>query len=287
MHDPDMSRLLEELLGTTALPDTEQLMAWRAARTKIARERDALTEAIEKLDKLIETGASLVTKATSAPGVRSKFGFREAARKKLQAKAAKGATPVFRLGSWTEAVYLIVSAADEPLTYAELRAELGKTRNINQVSAWMGAIQRLRDSTHLATKDGLVAVPKVMQQYEQEVNAGTRQPKEGAKLQSAWGNVVCTYLDGCTELASLQNIITGIGADPVIKEKMLRVPSQIYGIIRQLAALGKIEKVGKLYRITPKGRASIKHPDPTDTPDGLYVNGHAVPESQIAEVPTD
>ena len=269
MQEPDMSKILEELLGTTLLPNTEVLVGWRSARAKLDREIQGLIEARDKLDRLIETGADLALKTSST----KQFGFREAARQKARAKAKPGASPETRAGSWTESVYLIVTAATEPLTRAELREELAKMRKIDKVSGWQGALQRLRDTGHIVCENGLVATPEIMESYREDVKAG-RAFKEGAKVKSRWQSAVCHYLSGCSKPASIQEIVSGIRTDAELDEKIVRTPNAIYGVLYQLVALGKAERVGKEYRITAKGLASIK----SDKVAAGSANGHGTPE---------
>jgi hypothetical protein len=82
----------------------------------------------------------------------------------------------FHKGSWNDTVYGILHDAGRPITYDELRTELGKTRFAQKIDStgkvYYAVIQKLRELGLCQSYKGRIGTPENIKKFQDEVAAG-------------------------------------------------------------------------------------------------------------------
>jgi hypothetical protein len=177
------------------------------------------------------------------------FDRRRARRDKARV-VASSEPPQMKAGSWTEAVYQVVVAADRLMTMEELRHELAKTRKVE--NGWISGVQRLKDTGHIVSYKRRVGTPAVRQRVLDDIAAGRMPDLEPLPFRSLWGKLICALLERATREVTANEITQQLRNNPEFADKVSRNPYRVYQVLRALVNAGKVVKRRTYYRLAAK-----------------------------------
>jgi hypothetical protein len=252
---PEMKTILDNLLAKSVLPSTEQIAAARDERSKVQQHMAELQAHAAKLDQYIDWATRFV-----------------ASKEKKKTRNFKITKEVrAHSGSWVETVWSVLKDSKEPMTYAEVKEAVAKVREMDGRAGWISAIQRLKNTKHLVIYKGIVGLPEVMERYQADIKAGKiKQRRIRPEVPCPWDNFILTFMASRNDVSVLE-MVEAAKDVPDLAGRLERNPYQVYVALRRLVADGKVEKTGKMYRLTDVGRA-------------IQTNGTGHKETQ--EIPT-
>jgi hypothetical protein len=158
--------------------------------------------------------------------------------------------PRMKSGSWTETVYRVVIATDRLMTMDELKDAVGKVRTLEK--AWISGVQRLKDSGHIVSYKWRIGTPAARQLFLEEVAAGRARDIPAVRYRSRWGSEISALLKGSARDLTAHEISLALRKDQEFAYKLSRNPHRIYQTLRALVTAGRVNKLGKAYRLVDR-----------------------------------